>query len=182
MIIRKATVADAPQIAQCLLLAMEDIVFEFIGFHDHEKALDFMLHFSQLKNNQYSYENCWVACVEGKVVAAANIYDGSALQRLRKPVLDYLAKEFDRNFVPEDETQSGEYYIDTLGVLPRHRGKGIGSRLLRFLIVEYLEKQGKILGLLVDKDNPQAIQLYLNIGFKPQMQKTLMGKKMEHLQ
>ncbi len=182
MQIRKATVSDAQPIAQCLLMAMEDLVYEFIGFRDPEKALNFMLHFTALKRNQYSFENCWVVCNENQVVAAMNVYDGAKLQQLRKPVLDYLAKQYERNFIPEDETQDGEYYIDTLGVLPEFREKGMGSDLLSFLIDQYVKKQGLILGLLVDCDNPKAKQLYLKLGFKPVGQKSLMSKKMVHLQ
>jgi ribosomal protein S18 acetylase RimI-like enzyme len=182
MQIRKATVSDAQPIAQCLLMAMEDLVYEFIGFRDPEKALDFMFHFTQQKMNQYSFENCWVACNENQVVAAVNVYNGAKLHQLRQPVLDYLTLNYKRNFVPEDETQEGEYYIDTLGVLPEFRSKGIGSGLLQFLISKYVEKQGKTLGLLVDCDNPKAKQLYLKLSFKTVGYKTLMSKTMEHLQ
>jgi len=182
MQIRKATVSDAHPLALCHLLAMEDIVYKFIGYRDPEKALDFMLHFTRMKMNQYSFENCWVCSIEDKVVAAVNVYDGLALNQLRKPVLEYLAKHYGRDFIPEDETQAGEYYIDTLGVLPEYRKKGIGSGLLQFLISAYVEKQGKTLGLLVDCENRTAKQLYLKLGFKFIEHKILMGKKMEHLQ
>ncbi len=174
--------ADAEQLAHCLLLAMEDIVYKFIGVNDSEKAFDFMHHFTQLEANQYSYGNCWVACVENKVVAAINIYNGADLKKLRKPVLDYLSLNFNRYITPENETQAGEYYIDTLGVLLEFQGKGIGTKLLQHVIEEFILQRGETLGLLVDVDNPKAKKLYLKLGFKPVGKKTLMGKPMEHLQ
>jgi ribosomal protein S18 acetylase RimI-like enzyme len=182
IIIRKATSTDVEPLANCLLLAMEDIVYKFIGKNNHDLALEFMHHFTQLEANQYSYQNCWVACIENKVVAAVNVYNGEEIYRLRKPVLEYLNTTFNRDFVPEDETQAGEFYIDTLGVLLEYQGKGIGSSLLQLLISEIVFQQGETLGLLVDVEKPQVKQLYLKLGFKSVGIKTLMGKPMEYMQ
>jgi len=182
MIFRKATKADSPAIAPLLLLAMEDIIYKFIGVEEHETALNFMLHFVSAETNQYSYENCLVAESTGKIVAALNIYDGGDLVRLREPVIMYVRSNFNKNFRPEDETQAGEYYIDSLGVHPDFQGRGMGTQLLQFTIDEYVTQQGKTLGLLVDEDNPDARKLYLKLGFKPAGSKTLVGKRMEHFQ
>lgn len=182
MIIRKATKADSELIANYLLLAMEDIVCQFIGEKDYHKAKAFLSYFVQRERNQYSYQNCWVVEEGGEVVAAANIYDGARLGELRMPIVQYMKSQFNRDFNPEDETQSGEYYIDTLGVSPLHQGKGIGSRMLRFLIEEYVTKRHYNLGLLVDEENPAAKKLYLKLGFRPRGKKVLVGKAMEHLQ
>jgi len=58
----------------------------------------------------------------------------------------------------------------------------LGTKLLQFLIQEYVEKQGLTLGLLVDNDNPNAKRLYEKIGFRVVGEKTLVGHAMEHLQ
>ncbi len=182
MSIRRATVNDAEDIASCLFLAMENIVYEFIGEKQATKAKKFLLYLAKKESNQYSYQNCWVAEVENKVIAVANIYDGARLKELRLPVLKYLITEFGNNSIPEDETQAGEYYIDSIGVKPNYRGKGIGSKLLQFLIAEYIPNQKTVLGLLVEEENINAKRLYLKLGFKPVGKKVFMGKKMEHLQ
>lgn len=182
MIIRKATLNDADIIATYMLLAMENIVYKFIGERDPRKAKDFLLHFIQRENNQYSWQNCWVAEVNKEVVAAANVYDGAKLNELRQPVIEYIKSHFLKEFQPEDETRPGEYYIDTLGVNPNHHGRGIGSKILQFLIDEYVTKRGQTLGLLVDEENPTAKRLYIRLGFKPAGTKVLLGKPMEHLQ
>ena len=181
MLIRKATLNDAEAIATHLLLAMEDIVYKFIGVNDTEKARQFMLHFTGRNNNQYSYQNCWVVQDVDEVVAAINVYDGAQLHKLRKPVLDYLKTRYDRELTPEDETQAGEYYIDSLGVNVRRQCNGIGSQLIRYIIDEYT-KRGQTLGLLVDEANPKARRFYLRLGFKSVGKKRLLGKHMEHLQ
>jgi ribosomal protein S18 acetylase RimI-like enzyme len=69
-----------------------------------------------------------------------------------------------------------------MAVSPHQQGKGIGSKLFDFLIGEYVYKQNETLGLLVDKDNPNAKKLYLKLGFEVVSEKTLAGKEMEHLQ
>ncbi|MFT3738223.1 MAG: GNAT family N-acetyltransferase [Breznakibacter sp.] len=182
MIIRKAVRSDANDVARHLLLAMEEIVFGFIGERSSDKAKAFMCHFAAQTQNQYSYQNCWVGEEGNEVVAAINVYDGADLHRLRAPVIAYLKKQFGRDVQPEDETQAGEFYIDTLGVDPRMQGKGIGSQMLWFVIDEFVHRRKLSLGLLVEKANPRAKELYVRLGFSYAGEKTLIGKPMEHLQ
>lgn len=182
MIIRKAKPEDAKVIAPFMLLAMEDIVFQFIGDNSREKAIYFLETLIGTKANQYSYENCWVVESEDEIIASATIYDGAKLQELRTPVAAIIKSMFHRDFSPEDETQDGEFYIDCVGVNPNQQGKGIGSKIFEFLIEEYVYKRNKTIGLLVDKDNPNAKKLYLKLGFKVMEEKILTGKQLEHLQ
>ncbi|MBC9794870.1 GNAT family N-acetyltransferase [Sinomicrobium weinanense] len=182
MIIRKATREDSQIIAPYIMLAMGEIARQFIGENNPEKATLLLEDLIARKGNQYSYENCWVAENENKVIAAALVYDGAQLKALRKPVSEEIKARFNRELNLESETQAGEFYIDCIGVNPDQQGKGVGSKMLRFLIDKYVQKENKILGLLVDKDNPLAKKLYLRLGFEIVGEKTLAGKSMEHLQ
>jgi ribosomal protein S18 acetylase RimI-like enzyme len=180
--IRKATLNDSQAIASCLLVAMEDIVYRFIGENNAEKANEFMLFFVENVNNQYSYENCWVAVDNEKVIGAINVYDGALLTELRQPVVDHLRKKFGKELNVEDETQAGEFYIDTIGVHPNQQGKGIGTKLLQFVVDDFVTNRGHTLGLLVDDQNPNAKRLYLKLGFRSAGKRLFLGKNMEHLQ
>ncbi|HEV7333718.1 MAG TPA: GNAT family N-acetyltransferase [Flavisolibacter sp.] len=180
--IRKGTREDSEAITNCLLQAMNEIVYSLIGEQDSGKAKEFMQHFVERKANQYSYQNCWVVEVNQEIVAAVNVYNGADLHRLREPVLAYLRSCFKRTLIPEDETGAGEYYIDSLGVIPDYQGIGIGSQVLQFLIDKYVTENGKTLGLLVDEENVQAKRLYLRLGFTFAGEKTLLEKRMIHLQ
>lgn len=182
MKIRKSKPEESTVIASYIALAMKDIVCHFIGENSSEKAIIFLDCMIREQGNQYSYENCWVVESENEIVAAAIVYDGARLEELRKPVASAIKLMFNRDFHPEDETQAGEYYIDCVGVAPHQQGKGIGTRIFQFLINEYVIQNNKTLGLLVDKKNPRAKQLYLKLGFETVDEKTLAGKKMEHLQ
>jgi ribosomal protein S18 acetylase RimI-like enzyme len=181
MLIRKAQCEESTIISSLILLAMKDIVFQFIGEGSVEKSIQLLDSLVKEKNNQYSYENCWVVEYEGEIVAAAILYDGAKLKELRKPVANKIKSMFGRDFNPEDETQAGEYYIDSVGVDPNQQGKGIGSKIFQFLIDEYVYRRKETLGLLVDKDNPNAKKLYLRLGFEVVGEKTFTGKSMERL-
>ena len=182
MIIRKASLEDSDAIATYLLLAMEEIVCEFIGQNDPDKAKAFLLHFVQKENNQYSYQNCFVVEESNQIIASVNIYDGSELKRLRAPIINYIETHFSKVFNPEDETQPGEFYIDSLGVHPNEQGKGIGAKLLQFVINQYVKQNNQTVGLLVEEDNPNAKKLYIKLGFEPVGEKMLVGKRLTHLQ
>ena len=182
MIFRKAESNEAEKISPFLMLAMKDIVYRFIGEESEVKAQQFLTDLIAQKANQYSHENCWIVELNDEIAAVAVVYDGAMLHELRMPVASYIKAQFDRDFTPEDETQSGEYYIDCISVIPRHQGKGIGSQLLQFLIDEYVNKCRITLGLLVDKDNPSARKLYFKMGFEVAGTKILTGKTMDHLQ
>ncbi|MDD2385239.1 MAG: GNAT family N-acetyltransferase [Bacteroidales bacterium] len=182
MIIRKAKIEDSKVIAAYMMLAMSDIFCQLIGENSFENATQVLECLISKKANQYSYENCWVVESKEGIIAAVSIYDGAKLQELRAPVVAMIKSMFNRDFLPEDESQAGEFYIDCLGVQPDRQGKGIGSKILQFLIDEYVHKRKEILGLLVDKENPYAKRLYLKLGFELIGEKTLAGKRMEHLQ
>lgn len=182
IIIRKAEVKDTKMIAAHLILAMRDIIYQFIGENSTRKASQFLEPLIRKKATQYSYENCWVMESKEGIVAVANVYNGARLLELRLPVADMIKSVYNRPFNPEDETQAGEFYIDCLGVGPDWQGKGLGTKMLRFLIEKYVHERKEILGLLVDKENPNAKRLYLKLGFEIVGEKVLVGKKMEHLQ
>ncbi len=182
MNIRKARIEDAVSVTQCILVAMQDLLFKFIGDDDAHKVHDLMLHFVMQKNNQYSFANCFVAELDQQVVGAVNIYDGARLKELSDPFIQYIREKYNPQFNPEPETQAGEFYIDTLGVLPLFQGKGIGTQLLQYVIVEYVQNEHHTLGLLVDTNNDSAKRLYTRLGLQVVAQRSFMGKLMEHMQ
>lgn len=180
--IRKAKIEDSLPIAQLMLMAMEDIVYAFIGSNDPQQALDFMHQLVQESDNQYSFENTWVVEEKSQIIGSITVYHGAHLERLRQPVLSLLAKRYHRIVNPENETGSGEIYIDTIAVHPDHRGKGWGRGLLNYIIDLMVYQNGETVGLLVDPLNKRAKDLYLRLGFEKSGQRKLMGHTYEHLQ
>lgn len=180
--IRKTTPNDSDIVAELMLLAMRDITHDFIGSKDDAKAKEFLKDLIQQKNNQYSFENTYVLEYENNIVGSFTLYDGGKLNELRKPVLDLLKEKFYRDIQPQDETESGEIYIDTIAVFPEYRGKGFGNSILDYIIEEIAHKQNQTIGLLVDFTNPKAKKLYESKGFKVVGEKQLMSENHEHMQ
>jgi ribosomal protein S18 acetylase RimI-like enzyme len=180
--IRAAQPQDASAIAELMLYAMQDIVYYFIGEENAQKATTFLQTLISQTGNQYSLENTIVAEVDGVVLGQLCCYPGEDIISLRAPVLAELAENYARSIDPEIETQAGEMYIDSLAVSPLARGRGIGKMLLLYAIDLYCTCQHKTLGLLVDRDNPQAKKLYLQLGFREVGHKSVFGKEMFHLQ
>lgn len=182
MQIRKAKKEDAAQIAELMILAMTEIVFQFIGKEDTKEGKKFLRDLIQQENNQYSYQYIFVAVDKNTILGQICLYPGALLKSLRQPVLDHIKTTYAIDYLAADETQEGEIYIDTLAVSSAAQGQGIGKLLLQFAIEEFVHKNQDILGLLVDDDNPNAKRLYDKMGFIVQNKLSIFGKKMEHMQ
>ncbi|MFZ4863684.1 GNAT family N-acetyltransferase [Sphingobacterium sp. Mn56C] len=180
--IRKAKPTDATAIAPIMNLAMADITQQFVGDYDTDAALAFLAHFIQLPENQYSYENIYVAVEEDEILGQISLYPGADLHQLRKPVLEKMKLDYGVTFPIDDETEAGEIYIDTIAVTPAAQGKGVGKQLLAYVKHLYATERGETLGLLVDKGNPNAKRLYVKEGFIVVNEKNFMGTQMEHMQ
>lgn len=166
---RWATQADAPFIAWGVCCALHT--------HPSEAFLDYVARevCSRESDILYSYRNALLALVDGRPVGLCLCYDGEGYheRRLRTfalfeqaPSEDSESDEPDMDLEhAEDETQAGEYYIDSLAVLPEYRGLGIARQLMQAQI-----EHGRSLGLpstlLVDPDNPPALRLYESLGFR----------------
>ena len=180
--IRKAKNHEANQLAEYLMLAMEGFVYTMIAEKKREKGITCLTYFCRQENNQYSYKNCWVVELNNEIIAAANVYDGADLLALRAPVIQYIRENYNPVFNPEIETEAGEFYIDTFAVHPSFQGKGIGLKILEFLIEEYVVNQKIPLGLLLESDNVAANKLYTKAGFRYVQKREFLTKVLDHLQ
>ena len=77
--------------------------------------------------------------------------------------------------------EAGEFYLDSVGVLPEYRNKGIASRLFEAQIERAGSLGHKTIGLIVDVDKPQAEALYSRLGFKHLDYKDFFGHEMKHM-
>jgi ribosomal protein S18 acetylase RimI-like enzyme len=181
--IREAKITDANDVAPLIVLAMGNLVEKFSQSSNPEDSIDLFKHFFQLSANQYSFENTLVFEDEfGKVIGSISAYDGADLNKLRKPFLNYITKKNNlQNFTIEDETQAGEFYLDTISVSPQAQGKGIGKQLIMQAIKWAKQKNHTKVGLLVDFDNPRAKKLYESLNFSIQNQVKFAGAEYYHM-
>jgi len=181
--IRKAKASDYKQVAPLVVQAMNDLTYKFTQKDDPNQALLLFEYFFQKENNQYSYENTLVYEEDNQIVGSITAYDGALLESLRKPFFQYLKDEYQlADLSVEDETQPGEFYIDTVGVSVYFQRKGIGTKLIDSVIAWAREMGHQRVGLLVDTDNPKAKKLYNRLGFETKSIKPFMGGYYEHMQ
>ncbi len=181
--IREATKNQAAEIADLIMIAMTDeccLYFcgEGYGLDDFRKM---MISLVEADVSQYSYKNTLVAMDGKKVVGVAVSYDGGRLRKLRRAFIaaakEYLGKD---HTGMDDETQSGELYLDSLAVLPEYRRLGIAKKLV-MTAKKRADRMRLRLGLLVDKDNPVGEAFYTHVGFQYEGDSQWGGHSMKHL-
>lgn len=180
--IRQANIKDSDIVPELMLQAMEEVIFDFIQKEDISEAIHFLTTLFKKENNQYSYQNTFVAVSdEEDIVGVIIAYNGDKLEELRQPVLNLMQKKYNNTAVPEPETQGNELYIDTLSVSPMMQGRGIGSILIKKILEFAKEQNYTKVGLLVDVDNPDAMRLYSRKGFVKGNQIEFAGGEYYHM-
>lgn len=158
---RNATVDDALFIAKGFHMAM------LYDDASEEQISNFARNICVREDVLYSWRNTIIAEVDGKPAGMLTAYDGRYYHDMRirtmTLVKQYLGVEFPGM---EDEAVAGEYYLDSLAVMPEYRRNGIGRQLLKQGI-----ENGQALSLnvtlAVDPINDRAKKLYNSLGFTP---------------
>lgn len=164
--IRPACEEEAAFLARC--------VCEGIGFEIFEQETEFntrvaneLTPLAAWENTLYSYRHALVAEVDGMVVGALISYPGEQYHQMRNITFRELSAFREQNMdIMPDEAGPGEYYLDTMAVLPQYRRKGIGRELMRTRIACAEQHYPELkITLLVDPDNLHAMHLYESLGF-----------------
>lgn len=165
---------DAIHIAEAIMMALH------LEFDSDETWSRIFMALAERADSQYSYANALKAVTEGGDIAGIIVaYDGGHLHELREQFFQHFRKEFGREIGSvTDETEPGEWYLDSLAVFPGYRGRGIGSMLIRAAIER---APGNLRpGLLCSKTNPSAARLYEGLGFKLVGERPFFGEQMLH--
>lgn len=116
----------------------------------------------------YSWRNAIVATLDGTAVGCLIAYEGSRYKELRDKSWLQLWDDMDSEYLKtiEDEAVDGEFYLDSMAILPEYRGRSIGRELMAYAI-----EKGKALGcgcatLLVDVHKPRLEAYYQAMGFE----------------
>lgn len=166
MIMRSATPEDAVFLGRC--------VCEGIGFEIFEKENEFntkvasgLAPLAAREDTLYSYRHALVAEVDGEVAGALISYPGEYYHQMRNTTFRELPhfRELDLDAMP-DEAGAGEYYLDTLAVLPQYRRRGVGTSLMQARIAWAEQNHPDLsISLLVDPDNLNGQRIYTRLGF-----------------
>ncbi len=168
MTIQPANLSHAEDITRLIMQAMSDECCQNLAgpAHTLDDFARVMLSLVRADHTQYSYRNALVALTPDDRVAGACVgYRGGDLHALREAFISAAREHFQIDYTGmADETQPGEYYIDSLAVYPEYRRQGIATSLLR-AAADHAHSIGLPAALLVDKGNPNARRLYESVGF-----------------
>lgn len=184
--ITQATPDQASHIASLIMEAMNTGCCQNLA-GPHHTLVDFhcmMTRLVAMDDSQYSYRNTLVAqTTDGIMVGILVAYDGGKLRALRRRFVEEANVTFGIDYSGmDDETEEGEFYFDSLAVSSSYRGKGIATQLLQAGVQRAKEMGHSVVGLLCDKGNPNAEQLYTKIGFRYVNDTIWGGHSMKHLQ
>ena len=180
IIVRSARSEDAKTIARAVAMAIGDEVALQNYCGDNYTAV--LTEIASREGTQYSWQYALVAEVEGVQAGAVVGYNGVRLAELREGTFEVLRETVGRVPNIADETEAGEIYLDSVGVLPEFRGLGVGRALVAAFCERAFAKGYERVGLMVDYANPNAEQLYTSLGFERIGTKVLFGHRMWHLQ
>lgn len=175
--IRPATVDDCEDIAQLYMIASDGLAEYKWPFHqDGEPDLiDVGARRFSRKNFRFSYENCLIGELDGRVVAMAHCYnmdEGVQLERENDPVL--------RPFY--ELRENGSLFLSGLAVYQEHRTNGVGSHLMRAVFNLARERNRPSVSLICFEENEGALRLYRKLGFQERDRRRVVPHKALHYQ
>ena len=115
----------------------------------------------------YSWRNTRLLRCDGRLAGGLVSYDGAAHEDMRKKTWVMPdGKLLSSGDVPE--TAAGEYYLDSLAIVPEFRGHGLWRALFDDAVQMAKEKGFHRITLICDEDYPKLAQLYTSYGFVPE--------------
>lgn len=132
-----------------------------------EEHLQHMTHISRRSDTLYSWRNASIALYNGVPVGMMVAYDGARYRSMRDvtfPLIRMYVGDDYQNM--DDEACQGEFYLDSLAVLPQYRRRGIASALIREMFRLRDQAGIPLATIAVDPENDTAYRLYLNNGFR----------------
>ncbi|MGC6767256.1 GNAT family N-acetyltransferase [Enterococcus sp. LJL128] len=183
--IRFAKKEDGPMIAPLVLVILKDMELDFLKEVPETLLLTILEEAAANPDYRYGYKRGLVYELDNKVVGIAFGYPAEDESVIDEPLRQILIKyglDMNLQLFIDEETLPGEWYLDSIAVDEAYRGYGIGSKLLDSL-PEMAEKAGKsVIGLSVDKMNPDARRLYERKGFKDVAERMISGHLYDHMQ
>jgi ribosomal protein S18 acetylase RimI-like enzyme len=180
--IRQAVRSDAGKAVPLIVQAIGHLAFVLTGTNDLQEAASVLNDFFGQEDNRISYQNALVMEVEGELVGVAILYDGARARELDVPLESAAArKSGNSDYSIPTEPEVSEFYLDTLSVSPRYRGKGYGLKLIE----AGCDRTGKLghlrMALLVEIDKAAAKRLYERAGFRADYTKRIAGQEYFHM-
>lgn len=163
IVLRPACADDAPFIAAVVMEALGNDVMAHLDTVSPDAAI---VEVCRRPDTLYSWQHTHIATFpDGRPAGALVAYRGENYRQMQQTTFSMLRHliTFDIEKM-DDETQTGEYYIDSVAVVPESRGMGLGRKLLEHAIA-CARLEGLAAVLACDPHNISARNLYERIGF-----------------
>ncbi len=170
--IRSAKKEDAEFIARGFLTAM------WISGEEMERLLPSCKSLAAMDDTLYSWRNACIAQCDGTDAAVLISYDGASYATASAKTFAYIRDHGGEDFTcMTHEAVAGEWYIDTLAVMPEFRRRGIAVQLLHHAIsLGQQNPHTQKTTLYVDPDHPWVVDLYASVGFQPEGEAVIFGQ------
>ena len=170
MTIRKATIDDAPFIALVVVEALGDDIMERYPEHISEqdrRRLELLAESIRQDNTLYSWRHTSIAQdTNGTPLGAIVAYPADNYIQMRATTVAMLSDLISFDVESMDaEACPGEYYVDSIAVVPKARGQGVARQLLLHAIARAQEMSLPTI-LACEPNNFGAKALYESLGFK----------------
>lgn len=145
--------------------------------------LDWMEKSCADENSMYSFNKSMIARIDGVPVGCVVSYSGDDYLSLREYTWPRLWEDADSESVNNSEIEAfpGEYYLDSMAILPEYRGRNIGKILMEAAIGRGRSLGYKNFSLLVDVDKPRLQSYYESLGFSVKGEVTFMGHRFNRM-
>ncbi len=189
-LLQQATPQDAFHVALIMAEAIGDDIMERYAANgdalpaEDTARMELLTEVARRTDTLYSYTHCTLArTAEGEIAGGLIAYPGDDYLQRRRTTFSLVQELL--SFDPEKmdpETLPGEFYLDSLAVFPRFRGRGIARQLLLHGIA-----RGQALHcptiLACAPENTGAHALYTSLGFRDTSRLFIFGEdyiRMEH--
>lgn len=180
MNIRHAHSNESEAIAPLVYAAIHDIAYSLTGTADQKQVLERLAMWIGRPNNRLSYENIWVADIDGNIAGIIIAYHGERAAELDEPIKQWLI-ELGRPSKLDVETEGDVLYIDSVAVDSEFGGRGIGTKLIQRVIEHARETNIPVVTLNVDQGNPAANRLYERLGFRKRKEIEISGGRFDYM-
>lgn len=173
IIIKNASIEDVPLVARCTMAAVGLYDFSYL-VPQNQELYHKLVEICSRTDTLYSYSNARIVLIGETSVGCLISYPGEGYAAARE--LTFSLSGFDAS-ATDYETGPGEYYLDSMAILPQFRGNGIGRVLLMDGINKAVALGYRRVALIVEKDHPHLHDYYASIGFKDECELDAFGDR-----
>ena len=172
IIIRPATIDDVSFVAQCVLASVG-----LCDFREDSVEKGIAEHACRRDDTMYSWRNARIAAIEGTPVGCIVSYPGEYYLDARERTFKIFRDAGRPMDDTEMETGPGEWYLDSMAIVPAFRGYGIGRLLIYDAIDSAIKNGYQQVALLAECDKPHLCDYYTEMGFMPEREMNAFGER-----